>query len=41
VNYEDSFIPDVAILDEAAQASWADTFCYLKFNVQRLVLVGD
>jgi len=41
LSQQDHFCPNAAILDEAAQASWADTFCYLKFNVNRLVLVGD
>lgn len=38
---ENHFQPSVAILDEASQASWADTYCYLKFNVRKLIQVGD
>lgn len=35
------FKPDVAILDEASQSSCSDTLCYLKLDVERLILVGD
>ncbi|CAM5999876.1 unnamed protein product [Sphagnum balticum] len=41
IKSNDYFLPDVAILDEASQASWADTFCFLKHEVSRMVLVGD
>jgi len=33
--------PDVAIIDEASQAAWADTYCYFKYPIKRMVLVGD
>jgi regulator of nonsense transcripts 1 len=35
------FKPRVAILDEAAQSSCSDTLCYLKLDVDKLILVGD
>jgi superfamily I DNA and/or RNA helicase len=35
------FIPNAVILDEAAQASWSDTLCFLTYGANRLVLVGD
>lgn len=36
-----SYRPNVTILDEASQATWADTLCFLSFNPDRMVLVGD
>lgn len=40
--YEHSpFKPDVGIMDEAAQASWTDTYGFLTFGVKRMVFVGD
>jgi superfamily I DNA and/or RNA helicase len=38
---ERPYCPDVVILDEASQATWADTLCFLSFNAGRMVLVGD
>ncbi len=35
------FKPDVGILDEAAQASWTDTYGFLTFGIKRMVFVGD
>jgi superfamily I DNA and/or RNA helicase len=35
------FRPDVGIMDEAAQASWTDTYGFLSFGVKRMVFVGD
>jgi superfamily I DNA and/or RNA helicase len=35
------FRPHVAILDEASQSSCSDTLCYLKLDVEKLILVGD
>ncbi len=35
------FRPTVAIMDEAAQASWTDTYGFLAFGVERMVFVGD
>ena len=35
------FSPDVAILDQASQASWGDTLCYVNLDIERFVLVGD
>ena len=31
------FKPFIAILDEASQASWADTYCFLNKNIQKMV----
>jgi superfamily I DNA and/or RNA helicase len=35
------FWPNIAILDEASQASWADTYCFLGRRVQKMVFIGD
>ncbi len=35
------FRPDIGIIDEAAQASWTDTYGFLAFGVTRMVFVGD
>ncbi len=35
------FKPDVGIIDEAAQASWTDTYGFLVFGVTRMVFLGD
>lgn len=35
------FKPDVGIMDEAAQASWTDTYGFLAFGVKKMVFVGD
>ena len=35
------FRPDVGIIDEAAQASWTDTYGFLAFGVTRMVFLGD
>jgi superfamily I DNA and/or RNA helicase len=35
------FLPDIGILDEAAQAFWYDPICFLNMGVKKLVLVGD
>jgi len=31
--YSENFKPDVGVLDEAAQASWTDTYGFLAFGV--------
>ena len=41
LSQEYHFRPKVAILDEASQSSCSDTLCYLKLDVEKLVLVGD
>ncbi len=33
--------PEVGIIDEAAQASWVDTYGFLTFGISRMVFVGD
>lgn len=38
---QQQFRPQVAILDEASQSSCSDTLCYLKLDVEKLILVGD
>ena len=35
------FKPFIGILDEASQATWADTYCFLCHNIQKIVFVGD
>jgi superfamily I DNA and/or RNA helicase len=35
------FRPGVGVVDEAAQASWADSYGFLAFGVRRMVFVGD
>lgn len=39
--YNQKFKPFIGILDEASQASWADTYCYLVKGVQKMVFIGD
>lgn len=35
------FKPYIGILDEAAQASWADACCFLIRNIEKMVFIGD
>jgi hypothetical protein len=35
------FLPELAILDEARQASLIDTYCLLSLDVKKLILIGD
>lgn len=35
------FKPYIGILDEASQASWADTYCFLCQGIEKFVLSGD
>ena len=38
---DEYFLPELAILDEARQATLIDTYCLLSLNVNRLILLGD
>jgi len=38
---DQKFKPYVGILDEASQASWADTYCFLVRGVQKMIFIGD
>lgn len=35
------FRPLIGVLDEASQASWADSYCFLNKGVQKMVFIGD
>ena len=35
------YSPDVVILDEASQATWGDSLCFINLDPERGVLVGD
>jgi hypothetical protein len=35
------FLPELAILDEARQASLIDTYCLLSLDVKKIILIGD
>ena len=35
------FKPFIGILDQASQASWADSYSFLNKGVQKMVFIGD
>lgn len=38
---DEYFVPELAILDEARQATLIDTYCLLSLDAKRLILLGD
>lgn len=38
---DEYFLPELAILDEARQATLIDAYCLLSLDVNRLILLGD
>jgi hypothetical protein len=39
--YDERFLPELGVLDEARQASLVDTYCLLSLDIKRLILLGD
>ncbi len=38
---DQKFKPFIGILDQASQASWADSYSFLNKGVQKMVFIGD